>query len=156
MEEKKEFKLYQKWWFWLCIVLIILIVCILIYFIMQNSNKTNSVNSKEETEVNKQEDSLLCVIWEDFRRLEKKDSGKNITTTGIVDNIEEEYVEDKQYYWTKINLIIYDKKPAPHLVTVIYNRPYEATKILEDDLIWVYGTYQYPLIVNANNIEISE
>ena len=156
MEEKKEFKLYQKWWFWVCIVLIILIVCMLIYCIIQNSDKVDSVNNKEETEINKQEDSLLCFVWEDFKRLERKDSGKNITTIGFVDSIEEEYVEDKQYYWTKIGLIIYDNEAYPHLITVIYNRPYEATKILKDDLIWVYGTYQYPLFVDANNIEISE
>ena len=154
MEEKK--KLYQKCWFWVCIVLLIIIICIFIYFTMQNFAKTIVTNSNKELELNEQEDSILCATWKDIRRLEEKNSETNIIAIGVVNSVEEEYLEDKGYYWTKINLIMYDEKAYPHLITVIYNRPYEAPQILKDDTIWVYGTYQYPLSIKANNIEISE
>lgn len=154
MEGKK--KLYQKWWFWVCIALLIIIICIFIYFTMRNFAKTIVANSNEELGLNEQEDSVLCATWKDLRRLEEKDSGTNIIAIGVVDSVKEEYLEDKGHYWTKIGLIMYDDEAYPHLITVIYNRPYTATQILKDDTIWVYGTYQYPLSIKANNIEISK
>ena len=155
MEEKK--KLYQKWWFWVCIVLIIMIMCISMYFTIQNFDKTIDTNNNEESELNKQEESILCVNWEDFYRLEEKDNGINITVIGVVNSIRfEELVDSKEYYRTNIELKIFDKEAYPHYITVMYNRPYNNTKILEGDTIWVYGTYQYPALINANNVEISE
>ena len=153
---KEQKKVYQKWWFWLCIILLIIIICIFIYFTMQNFAKTIVTNSNEELRPNEQEDSVLCTTWKDIRRLEEKDNGANIIAIGVVDSVQEEYLEDKGYYWTKVSLIIYDDEAYPHLITIIYNRPYETTQILKDDTIWVYGTYQYPLSIKANNIEISE
>lgn len=110
----------------------------------------------ETSQTDEQSNHTLCVNWEDFYRLEQKDDGTDITAIGIVNSIDfEELSDDKEYYRMRIELRMFDKDAYPHYIMVMYNRPYNSTKILEDDTIWVYGTYQYPSTINANNIEIS-
>lgn len=48
MEEKKNFKLYQKWWFWLILLMIFLISFTILIFI-NNNNKDNNYKKQAIT-----------------------------------------------------------------------------------------------------------
>ena len=143
-------KFYKKWWFWVGILIIITSIFLTIYF----TQKTIPTSSDNKQSVQKN-DSVLCVHWEDMYRLEQKDNGIDITMIGIINKIRfEDLVDSKEYYRTGIELEIFDKTSNSHYITVMYNRPYNSPKVIEKDHVWVYGTYQYPNIINANNIEV--
>lgn len=143
-------KFYKKWWFWACIVIVIISILVAIYFTQRNI-PTSSSNTQSAQKNN----SVLCVHWEDIYRLEQKDNGIDITTIGIINKVRfEDLVDSKEYYRTGIELEIFDKESTPHYITIMYDRPYNYPKVIEKDHVWVYGTYQYPNIINANNIEV--
>lgn len=131
-------------------IIVILVSIVFIYNLSNNSNNAVATNNDNR------KDPILCMDFEDYYRLEEKDDGKAIIIVGTVNEISEQFIEDKNYYSTRIELRILDKDLEPHYIRIAYNRPYESTKILKEDIIRVSGIYKYQASIQAENIEIAE
>ena len=164
MEEKKNKKIYKKWWFWIGLIAIIGILANLPYgnYIMDENTIQNILKEEQKTEAERMKkeekeekerikkekeakakeekdfkNSCKSYTYKEIARNPDKYIGKNIKFTGKVIQVLEGFFNSVtlRIDMTKDEYGYYDDT-----IYATYTYSDGENKILEDDIVTVYGT----------------
>lgn len=138
---------YKKWWFWLIIFLVALVIFAAI--ISENKKKqTEDNNSVETTQTEMSEmdykSSCKTIDYKTLARNPNKYKGDHFKITGEVEQVIEEdnVLDDNTQYTVRLNMTKNDLDYWDDTILLNVEIPQDEDRILEDDIITVYGTCQ--------------
>lgn len=150
-------KLYQQWWFWTIIIIILVIIggTVGTDTAQTVSNKTNNVSIETEEEKAKKESDFKneCkkYTFEELARNPEKIKGKKVKLTGQV-------IQTYESSWSssvdlRINITKNEYGFYSDVIYATYILPNGTDKILEDDIITIWGTaegdYSYTSVLGT-------
>ena len=174
MEGNGKKKFYKRWWFWAIVIIVVIMIgssggdssknttntsnSLAQRNTNTSSNSTyqNSTSSKPQTETKKEDpktfkDSCKSYTYKEIARNPDKYNGKNVKFTGKVVQVSEGYFNS-----VTIRLNVTRDEYGFYDDTIYCDYTYSSgeSKILEDDIITIYGTCKgstsYTSVLGAN------
>lgn len=146
-DRNKPKPFYKKWWFWLIIFLVALVIFAAI--ISENKKKqTEDNNSVETTQTEMSEmdykSSCKTIDYKTLARNPNKYKGDHFKITGEVEQVIEEdnVLDNNTQYTVRLNMTKNDLDYWDDTILLNVEIPQDEDRILEDDIITVYGTCQ--------------